>query len=461
MRPKVLDPFAGGGAIPFEALRLGCETHAVDLNPVAHLIELCTLVYPQRHGQPDSRPVPHYIKRLIAYNKAKRNSEDETSLFGNEQAVITVGADQIIPDIEITESEYRKNPLAADVKYWGHWAFEQARRDIERFYPPDPNGGIPIAYLWARTVNCPNPACAATIPLIRQRWLCQKGHRKVAFRLVPDPNARRCGFLLAEGADIDFDPKQGTMRQGQVSCPFCESSAKSRYLQQESRAGRMGQQMIAVIVEDPKKGRYFRIAGEDDLVIYERAARALEQAEKDLGPDVLPSEPISKRQPRVMFVTIYGLTRWRDVFNHRQALALVTFVRHVRQAIRLIRQEHDAEYAKAVGSVLGTNLGRAPDHWSTLCTWNPSGVKIQHVFSRQACRWCGTMPRPIRSADRSAIGLLRSIGMHKMPSVQRVAVLPDQRYVGRVPQRLFRSQTVPWMSSSPTHLTMTPYRMQI
>ena len=73
--PKVLDPFAGGGAIPLEALRLGCEAHAIDLNPVAHLIELCTLVYPQKYGQPDSRPVPDYIQRLIAHNRAKKQAK--------------------------------------------------------------------------------------------------------------------------------------------------------------------------------------------------------------------------------------------------------------------------------------------------------------------------------------------------------------------------------------------------
>ena len=75
--PKVLDPFAGGGTIPLEALRLGCEAHAIDINPVAHLIELCTLVYPQKYGQPDSRPVPDYIKRLVAHNRAKKKKKEK------------------------------------------------------------------------------------------------------------------------------------------------------------------------------------------------------------------------------------------------------------------------------------------------------------------------------------------------------------------------------------------------
>lgn len=107
--PKVLDPFAGGGAIPLEALRLGCEAHAIDLNPVAHLIELCTLVYPQKYGQPNSRPVPDYIKRLIAHNRAKKKRKGQTDLFDQGGDDVAARDDEIIPDVEITEEEYRNN----------------------------------------------------------------------------------------------------------------------------------------------------------------------------------------------------------------------------------------------------------------------------------------------------------------------------------------------------------------
>ena len=149
--PKVLDPFAGGGAIPLEALRLGCEAHAIDLNPVAHLIELCTLVYPQKYGQPDSRPVPDYIKRLMAHNRTKKKGQgkDRRCSIRRERRVGSVADDEIIPDVEITEAEYRKNPLAADVKYWGHWVLEATTR-----------------------------SCIPSIPLIRCRrfrW-CSYGH---------------------------------------------------------------------------------------------------------------------------------------------------------------------------------------------------------------------------------------------------------------------------------------------
>ena len=157
--PKILDPFAGGGAIPLEAMRLGCESHAIDLNPVAHLIELCTLVYPQKYGQPDSRPVPDYIKRLIAHNRTKKKAKDTAALFSDDgESAFTPAGDQIIPDVQITEAEYRENPLSADVKYWGHWVLASALPHLAPLYPPELDGTVPVAYLWARTVKCPNPA---------------------------------------------------------------------------------------------------------------------------------------------------------------------------------------------------------------------------------------------------------------------------------------------------------------
>ena len=115
--PTILDPFAGGGSIPLEALRLGCNVHSLDLNPVAHFVQLCTLVYPQTFGHPQSRPVPNYIKRLIAYNKAEKRARIGKGLF-EDGASTTIGSDdEIFPDVDISEAEYRKNPLCGDVNY--------------------------------------------------------------------------------------------------------------------------------------------------------------------------------------------------------------------------------------------------------------------------------------------------------------------------------------------------------
>ncbi|HZZ29150.1 MAG TPA: DUF1156 domain-containing protein [Pirellulales bacterium] len=129
--PKVLDPFAGGGAIPLEALRLGCEAHAIDLNPVAHLIELCTLVYSQKYGQPNSRPVPDYIKRLIVHNLEKRKAQGKhRPLLDESEATIKIADGEVIPDVEIAADDYEKNPLAADVRYWGYFLLQLVTNTI-------------------------------------------------------------------------------------------------------------------------------------------------------------------------------------------------------------------------------------------------------------------------------------------------------------------------------------------
>ncbi len=388
--PIVLDPFAGGGAIPLEALRLGCQAHAIDLNPVAHLIELCTLVYPQRFGQPDGRPVPDYIKRLIGHNRARKHGKHGGGLFDKTEAAIAVAEDEIIPDVEITEAEYRKNPLAADVKYWGHWLLQQVRREIGQLHSADGDGSVPVAYLWARTVTCPNPACGATIPLVRQLWLCKKAKKKVALRLVPDAKSKRCGFEVVEGTQINFDPSQGTMQKGSSACPFCQTIVDGKALRIESRARRMGQQMMAVVTAKPKqKGKTYRPATPADEAANKRASEALEAAKTKYGLDIVPDEPMTPDRPSpnsrgLSGVVRYGLDDFGKLFNPRQAMCLTTLVRGVQAVVERLRSLHDLEYAKAVAAFLATVTDWFLDKSTTLTRWHNSGEKVSGTFSRQA-----------------------------------------------------------------------------
>ncbi len=379
--PKVLDPFAGGGAIPLEALRLGCEAHAVDLNPVAHLIELCTLVYPQKYGQPDNRPVPDYIKRLIAHNRGikKAKGKDRPLIDKHEETAEASGND-IISDVEITEVEYRKNPLAADVKYWGHWVLAHARKELGCFYPVDNDGGVPVAYLWARIVTCLNPACGATIPLVRQLWLCKKSKRKVAMRLVADAQVKKCRFEVVEGKQIDFDPEQGTMKQGKAACPFCKTVVDGKALRVESKAKRMGQQMMAVVVSRPgRSGKEYRAVSDRDCQVFEEASKSC----STIPSDYL-AEKLSKQQPRLLWVQLYGLDTWRSLYNQRQLL----FLWCVHQIVERLSSHEafthfDEEYRKALVAFLGLILDRVADRNASLCTWQSNAEKIGHVFGRQ------------------------------------------------------------------------------
>jgi adenine-specific DNA methylase len=158
-RPLVVDPFAGGGSIPLEALRVGADAFASDLNPVAVLLNKVVLEYIPKYGQ----------------------------------------------------------KLADEVRKWGRWIKEQAEKELGEFYPKDPDGATPIAYLWARTITCEGPGCGAAVPLIRSLWLAKKGTRSVAVRLVPRPEEKRLDFEIIEGGEGERGGRgDGEARLGDV-----------------------------------------------------------------------------------------------------------------------------------------------------------------------------------------------------------------------------------------------------
>ena len=346
--PKVLDPFAGGGAIPLEALRLGCETYASDLNPVAVLIEKCTLEYPQKYGR-----------------KIIRDS------FGNEKIV---------------------NPLLEDVKKWGEWVLEEAREEIGRFYPSESDGSIPVGYIWARTVRCSNPTCGAEIPLVRQTWLAKKEKKKVAYKLIPEGNKIR--FEIRENKDIDFDPSVGTVSRAKAVCPCCGSGLSSDEIRKQFQNGKAGQRMIAVVLYHPKRrGKFYRVAMENDAKVFLEVERYLEEKQSMLMDawsfDPVPDEPTpegkGKGAERAFSVRNYALNTWGSLFNSRQKLALITFVEKVREAYqKMLAEGYDGEYTKAIVSYLSLTLSRCSDFESNIVRWFNHVENACNTFARQA-----------------------------------------------------------------------------
>jgi len=338
--PRLLDPFMGGGATGLEALRLGCETHAVELNPVAHLIELCTLVYPQKYGQPE--------KRLV------------------QQGAMEV--------------EMEVNPLAEDVRKWGKWVLERAREEIGHLYENPVGDETIVGYLWARTVTCPNPACGAKMPLVRQWWLAKRKGRRVALWPVVDREAKRVAFEVVEGDEIDFAPSQGTSSRGHATCLVCNQVADVEYIRAEGRTGRMRETPLAVIATREGRGKGYRPFTSQDEELFQEARDLL----TEVG-DEAPGEPLPEIGTLGFRVQRYGLTRWGDLFNGRQLLALLTFSRQVRTAYEAIVGEGaETERAKAVATYLALTVDRLADYNSTLCTWHNTGEKIGHTFARHA-----------------------------------------------------------------------------
>ena len=409
--PRVLDEFAGGGAIPLEALRLGCDAHAIDLNPVAHLIELCTLVYPQKYGQPDSRPVPDYIKRLIAHNRAKKKGKDATPLLDKGEKPIEARDNEIIPDVKITEAEYRRNPLAADVKYWGNWLHETARRELAKFYPCDPDGSIPVAYIWARSVKSPNPQTPFLTPLLRHTWLRKKPKSKVAFKIIPDMKDGTCSFQVFQDADIDFDPDDGTVKQAKAVCVYSQTTIPNSYLQSEGKAGRLGQKLAAVVLS-PKKGpRKYRVATEDDAVVLDMAAAHLAVLikEKPFGNlSTIPDEQIPKTEIRRLSVPLYGCDTFGKLFAPRQLLTIITLAKLVRLANEQLEQWHDKDYSLAISQYLATIFDRVLDRASTASIWHTTRETIEGAVGRHTLpmTWDFAETNPVSGGSGNIAGAI-------------------------------------------------------
>ena len=363
--PRLLDPFAGGGAIPLEGLRLGCEVEASDLNPVAVLILKGTVEYPQRYGQPDSRPVPDYIR------------EAATAGDGG-QARFTDGG---------LVAAYRHNPLATDVRYWGNWMLERARAELSEFYPPDPDGSVPVAYLWSRTVPCPN--CGAEMPLIRQYWLARKENKKVALKPVLDRANKRVDFEIVEGKYVTGDPAEATTSRGDTKCLLCNQTVKAEYVRQTARDGKMSAVLTSVVLEAlGSGGKRYRADRPDDLSAYRTAARWLAELEAAYEGDLplVPDEPMPRHLTGGV-ITAFGVDTFGKLFNARQLVALTTFARLVREThAEMLRAGVEAEYAKAVATYLALAVDRLADRCSSLCRWDasPKMEAIANTFSRQA-----------------------------------------------------------------------------
>jgi len=382
-RPRVLDMFAGGGAIPLEALRLGCEAHALDLNPVAHIIELCTLVYPQKYGKPDPN---------VRGMTGPKNLQSETTWGG----------------------------LSEEIRYWGEWVLEKVRANIGDLYPllPDPKFEgtkalhqadmwqstkdevppgylVPVAYLWTRTVRCKNPSCGATVPLAKQTWLCKKKGRYVALKIVAPKGQKQVRFEVMEAAaegGLGFDPAAGS-EGGNATCPFCGTVADSDYVQSEGAAGRVGFQHLAFVCRKPGGSGTTFLQSHD---LPDRVLPSDEEVQTRINGLTmrsglsLPEESINPTRPSpnargLSAPTRHGLTKFSALFHPRQLLSLLTQCEAVRRAFSAMRNEGVAEeQAKAVGAYLGILVDRMVDRGSSMCRWDPGYTKTQSTFGRPA-----------------------------------------------------------------------------
>ncbi|MEL7672995.1 MAG: DUF559 domain-containing protein [Chloroflexota bacterium] len=570
--PKVLDMFAGGGAIPLEALRLGCEAYALDLNPVAHIIELATLVYPQKYGPRLAEDVRTWGEWVLERVRAEvgdlyplipdpeftpEKAEQKARLSGDQMALpwtphpqplslpgergagphlsegrrgekeggerieISPELERRMTDVarqlrqEATPSEdvlwqalrnrqldgfkfRRQQPIgpfvldffcaearlavevdgpihetqreadtmrqemlesvgihfirvvANDVMNSLDTVLSQIRAALlpppsEAFSPlsdafsplPDEGEGPgvrgedepdnttagvpfgylqPVAYLWTRTVTCPNPACRATVPLVRQTWLKKKKGDNVALEMKPHPTENRMAFHVRHARDpqdFGFDPA-GFSQRGNSVCGRCGTTVTNDTVKAEGKAGRMGAQMMATVCVRPgARGKVYLSPDDLPLPVPDedaiRARIAALTAETGITP---PDEEIGG-STRDFFTPLYGLTRYSDLFTPRQMLTLLTFVKHVRSAHdAMLAAGLDGEYAKGITTYLGIILSRFTNFYSSECVWYSDGGRgVRQVFIRQALpmTWDYAESNPYNPAASSWHASTRSV----------------------------------------------------
>src|SRR5258708_6340433 len=323
--PKALDPFSGGGAIPLDAMLLGCDITAVDINPVAWFILKCTLEYPQRLAN-QQLPLPAFACQsrefMESYFKAQGFKDAALPV-----KLVSLGLDdhtQTSTQPELlslqTEVPSIEADLAWHVRAWGWWVLQQAKADLARFYPTVDDKPT-VAYLWARTVTCKN--CRATVPLLKTRWLCKKDNKRVVLTMEPNTDKTRVVFgvqndapslkkgTAAQKREHDKNLAGGTMSRSGVTCPCCSTILATEDIRREAQGGHLGSVMTTVVV-DGQNGKEYRIPTENEIELTCEAEKELQSVFSDI-PFGLPREPIPQGASRAgggssFTVFLYGLT---------------------------------------------------------------------------------------------------------------------------------------------------------
>lgn len=350
--PPLLDPFAGGGAIPLEAQRLGLKAYAQDLNPVAVTINKAMIEIPPKFA--GNKPV----------NPKSRQERPFDTWAGN-------------------------TGLASDVEYYGNWMREEAFRRIGHLYPkvkvPEDQGGgeaTVIAWIWARTVKCPNPACGHETPLVRSFDLSKKKGKE--WHVKPIIEDRKIRFEVKPGKS----EREGTVNRQGATCLHCGMPIGFPHIREAGKSHELGARLMAIVAEG-KRGRIFVDANDEHVM-----------ASSTDKPDAYPSGKLAGKSQ--VNIGLYGLTETADLFTNRQLVALTTFSSLVKEAQEKAYEDAVAAgmaddgigldaggagaraYGEAIGVYLSFVVDKLTDYHSSICSWNAARDQTRNVFGRQA-----------------------------------------------------------------------------
>ncbi len=362
--PKVFDPFAGGGAIPLEAARLGCNSYGNDINPVAHIIQRGSCEFPQKYG------------KAISYSR-----EEFIRIYGEEELQKQKGEGQVIGDrVDIS------NRLAHDVEYYALKILKGAEQKIGHLYPADEMGNKPIAYYWARVGTCANPSCGAEVPLLKQFYLSRKIGKYIY--LNPIIQGKEITFEILEGKN----KLEGWVTRSGLTCPCCHNITEMTVIKNQSknRNGKLKQRLLAVIDDD--NGKKYRLPKKEEATL------SLNLKEK-LKDEFLPQENMLKISDLVSGRG-WGIDKWKDLFTNRQLLAMQTFVGELQELKSSFGPEL-SDYQKALVTYLGILVDRIAIINTSFGRLHVGRETLEHPFSRQAIPMIFDFPESNPFCDRT------------------------------------------------------------
>lgn len=375
--PRVFDPFAGGGAIPLEAARLGCRSFGNDINPVAHIIQKGSLEFPQKYGKP------------ITYSK-----REFEKLYGREALVKWCTENGKHADADNLKIEI-PNRLSFDVEFYAKKLLAATEKEIGHFYPSavTQSGaeGKPIAYYWARVGTCSNPSCRAEVPLLKGFYLANTGSKQVYLKPI------------IKGKKIDFEIHKGKYGlQGWLNksliCPCCGASTPTSQLKEQAINGGLKERLVAII-DDTKEGKNYRLPTNEEIQS-SKIDKAL------LNQHYFPNEKMLKI-PDLVSGRGWGIEKWSDLFSPRQLLALQTLVQQLEKIKTGLHPEKD-DYAKAVVTYLGILMDRIAVANTSFGVWHTGGEKLERIMGRQAIPMVFDYPEsnPFCNSSGSALNQL-------------------------------------------------------
>ena len=409
----IYDPFAGGGSIPLEAQRLGLKAVASDLNPVAVLINKALIELPPKFS-----------------NKPPINPEADS--MG-----MTVGKGRKAQRVPWRGAA----GLADDIRYYGQWMREEAFKRIGHLYPKvklfDGDEATVIAWMWARTVPCPNPACDVNMPLMGSFTLSKNEGAEQYVRPVIDRDSKRISFEVQNHKEEV--PTRGTASRRGAMCLACNQAVKLDYVRQQARNGNMSKQMTAIIAKDITRRVY--LSPIEEHIDIERSVQA----------DWRPNTSLPSRQTKAISLQSYGLSQWHEVFTERQILTLSTFSHLINEARdAIIRDGADKQYADTVCTYLSFAVSRVADSGNTFTVWESSGNFIAAAFSRQGLGMVWDFPEanPFSSSTQNWLAQIEWVA-------KVVDRLPSDVNTGEVYQA--DATTTIHTQNSPVIVTDPPY----